>query len=80
MTVSAEDNDHRLREGSSLTPYECCDSDGHFLMEMLDNPEADRFISLTAIERAVAGGMTREQAVELYGLREDAALPRKGSI
>ncbi len=37
---------------------------------ILDNPEADRFIARTAVARAIAGGMTRELAEEMYGYRE----------
>ena len=35
--------------------------------ELLNNPEADEAISRQAVERAIARGLTREQAERLYG-------------
>ncbi|GAB6053171.1 hypothetical protein JCM17960_19910 [Magnetospira thiophila] len=38
--------------------------------EMLDNPEADRAGSEWAIEDAVARGVLREVAVQMFGIRD----------
>lgn len=37
---------------------------------ILDNPDADRWIAEQAVKRAMADGMSREQAERLYGYRE----------
>ncbi len=58
-------------EFHSLTPYECVGTDGDPwpMLEMLDNPEADRAIARIAIERAVVErGITHAMAVRLYGI------------
>ncbi len=39
---------------------------------ILDNPEADAALAARAIERAIARGLTRDEAEALYGLREAA--------
>ena len=36
--------------------------------EILNNPDADRALAEQAIERALARGMTRKQAEDLYGV------------
>lgn len=41
---------------------------------ILNNPRADRFIAEQAVNRAVAGGMSRAEAERLYGYREEPEL------
>lgn len=52
------------------------DKDGNvddtaFYEELLDNPEADRKLSVMAIERAVKRGVPREEAERIWGLPDD---------
>jgi hypothetical protein len=43
-------------------------TDAHLHDPILDNPEADAYLSKIAIERAIAGGMSRARAQRLYGI------------
>lgn len=47
-------------------PSELSDADHD---EILDNPEADRLLAKRAVERAIAQGLSREDAERLYGVR-----------
>ncbi|MBT3304879.1 MAG: hypothetical protein HN377_00180 [Alphaproteobacteria bacterium] len=46
------------------------DGDATLHAEILDNPEADAALAEIAIKEAIADGVSREDAVSMYGVKD----------